>query len=225
MDLFQCVSDMEGSWKYIMKDEFSKSYFNCIGSYLQAEINICPSSSLIFNAFMNTPFDEVKVVIIGQDPYHGLNQAMGLSFSVQDYIRIPPSLQNIYREIHADVGGNIPCTGNLTFWAKQGVLLLNSILTVRMHEPNSHAHIGWEIFTDKVIQALSDKKKGIVFLLWGAFAQKKIVYIDTHKHFILTAAHPSPYSAYKGFFGSKQFSKTNAFLTQQYKAPIQWTLL
>jgi uracil-DNA glycosylase len=184
---------------------------------------IYPKGSLIFNAFEQTPFDKVKVVILGQDPYHNPEQAMGLSFSVPDGIKIPPSLMNIYKELNKDIGMPIPTTGNLTKWANQGVLLLNAVLTVRANEPASHAKIGWMNFTDDVIQLLSNEKKDLVFLLWGNFAQQKQIYIDATKHKILKAAHPSPFSAHNGFLGCKHFSATNEYLVKHHKNPIDWT--
>ena len=185
---------------------------------------VYPPGSLIFNAFNLTPFDKVKVVLIGQDPYHGRGQAHGLCFSVSDGIAQPPSLQNIFKELNSDLGLPIPRSGNLTAWAKQGVLLLNALLTVRANEASSHRNIGWETFTNAVIKKISDEKTGIVFLLWGKYAQEKEFLIDTSKHFILKAAHPSPYSAANGFFGSKHFSKTNEILKQEGKEPIDWRI-
>ena len=219
---------IEKSWKNELKDEFSKEYFAGIVDFLKAEKalkkTIYPPGPLIFNAFAQTPFDKVKVVILGQDPYHGPGQAMGLSFSVPDGVPQPPSLQNIFKELHSDIGMPIPKTGNLTSWAEQGVLLLNASLTVRANEANSHAKIGWTVFTDAVIKKISDEKRGVVFLLWGKFAQEKQALIDTSKHFILKAAHPSPLSAHNGFFGCKHFSKTNDILVKEGKEPIDWML-
>jgi uracil-DNA glycosylase len=217
-------------WKAILKDEFSKPYFQQIVTFLKAEKavgkKIYPPGTLIFNAFDQTPFNEVKVVIIGQDPYHGEGQAHGLSFSVQPGIKPPPSLVNIFKEIQQDLGLDIPpLFGDLTKWAKQGVLLLNAALTVRAGEPFSHAKYGWAEFTDAVIKKVSDEKKGVVFLLWGKFAQEKQALIDETKHFVLKAAHPSPFSADKGFFGCKHFSKTNQLLMQQGLQPIDWKLV
>lgn len=184
---------------------------------------IFPPSTEIFNAFNLTPFDKVKVVIIGQDPYHGYGQAHGLSFSVKDHVRLPPSLQNIYKELETDIEGfKIPTSGNLTKWAKQGVLLLNATLTVEANKAGSHQKRGWETFTDEAIKAVSDYKQGVVFILWGRFAQDKERLIDTSKHYIIKSAHPSPFSAYNGFFGSKPFSKTNEFLKKQNLQPIDW---
>ncbi|MDB5201267.1 MAG: Uracil-DNA glycosylase [Ferruginibacter sp.] len=217
------------SWKELLKDEFSKIYFQQIVSFLKTEKSlgktIYPPGSLIFNAFNQTPFNEVKVVILGQDPYHGAGQAHGLSFSVSDGIKPPPSLVNIFKEIKSDIGIDMPANyGNLTAWAKQGVLLLNAALSVRAGEPFSHAKYGWADFTDQVIQKISDEKEGVVFLLWGKFAQDKQGLIDETKHHVLKAAHPSPFSADKGFFGCKHFSKTNELLMRDGKQPIDWSL-
>ena len=180
------------------------------------------SGNAIFNAFNQTPFNKVKVVILGQDPYHGSGQAMGLSFSVPKGVKPPPSLVNIFKELKSDIGLPIPTQGDLTPWAKQGVLLLNAVLTVRENEPASHAKIGWMHFTDAVIRKISDEKKGVVFLLWGKFAEQKQTLIDETKHFVLKAAHPSPFSADKGFFGCKHFSKTNELLAKQGLQVINW---
>ena len=219
---------IEPSWKSVMSEEFSKEYFFKIKDFLVEEkkLNhvVYPPGNLIFNAFNLTPFDKVEVVILGQDPYHGRGQAHGLCFSVPYGIAPPPSLANIFRELHNDVGATIPNNGNLEDWAKQGVLLLNALLTVRANEPASHRGIGWENFTDAVIRKISEKKKGVVFLLWGKFAQEKEVLIDQSKHYILKAAHPSPYSANNGFFGCKHFSKTNEILISQNKTPIIWQI-
>ncbi len=217
---------IEESWKSVLKEEFEKPYFGNIVEFLKTEKEqkkvIYPPGPLIFNAFQQTPFDKIKVVLLGQDPYHGPGQAMGLCFSVQDGIPPPPSLVNMYKELNTDVGMPIPKTGNLLHWAQQGVFLLNATLTVRASEANSHAHIGWGHFTDAVIKTVSEKKQGIVFLLWGKFAQSKEVFIDKNKHFILKAAHPSPLSAYSGFFGCRHFSKTNELLSEQGLMPIDW---
>ncbi len=217
---------IEASWKEVLKHEFTKPYFLQVTTHLKTEratgAVVYPPGQLIFNAFNTTPFTEVKVVILGQDPYHGAGQAHGLSFSVPDGIAPPPSLVNIYKELHKDIGMPIPKTGNLTKWAKQGVFLLNAMLTVRANEPASHAKIGWMDFTDAVIRKLSDEKEGIVFLLWGKFAQEKQVLIDETKHHVLKAAHPSPFSADKGFFGCKHFSKTNELLMKQGWEVIDW---
>ena len=218
------------SWKAVLNDEFSKVYFQQIVTFLKTEKaldkKIYPPGPLIFNAFNQTPFHNVKLVIIGQDPYHGPGQAHGLSFSVPAGNKIPPSLQNIFKEIKADTGLDMPQGyGNLTSWAQQGVLLLNATLTVRAGEPNSHAKYGWMDFTDAVISKLSSLKEGIVFLLWGRFAHEKQQLIDETKHFVLMAAHPSPFSADKGFFGCRHFSKANQLLMEQGKDPIDWKLL
>ena len=215
------------SWKEQVGNEFDKPYFKKIKQHLVADHNngkrIYPAGSKIFNAFDSTPFNEVKVVIIGQDPYHGQNQAHGLSFSVQPGVRVPPSLQNIYKELQADIPDfKIPTHGHLQSWADQGVLLLNAFLTVRAGEPASHRKIGWEEFTDEAIRRISEEKENVVFLLWGKFAQNKEVLIDNEQHLILKAAHPSPYSANNGFFGCSHFSKTNQFLTDSGQAPINW---
>ncbi|HVX28060.1 MAG TPA: uracil-DNA glycosylase [Parafilimonas sp.] len=220
--------NIEASWKQVLHAEFNKSYFENIVAFLKTEKAqgkiIYPPGSLIFNAFFKTPFDKLKVVLLGQDPYHGKGQAMGLSFSVPKGVRPPPSLINIFKELHDDVGVPIAATGDLTPWAEQGVLLLNAALTVRAGEPNSHSKIGWHQFTDAVIKKISDEKTGIVFLLWGSFAHQKQELIDQTKHHVLKAAHPSPYSADKGFFGCRHFSKTNEFLVQQKQEPINWRL-
>jgi uracil-DNA glycosylase len=219
---------IENSWKEVLKDEFQKSYFEQIVMFLKHEkaLNkiIYPPGNLIFNAFDKTPFNDVKVVILGQDPYHGPGQAHGLCFSVQKGVKPPPSLVNIYKELNKDVGIPIPETGDLTKWAEHGVLLLNAMLTVRNGEPASHSKIGWESFTDAVIRKISDLKEGVVFMLWGKFAQDKQVLIDATKHYILKAAHPSPFSADKGFFGCRHFSKANELLVKDGKAPVDWQL-
>lgn len=217
------------SWKEALKEEFEKDYFLHIATTLKTEKlsgrTIYPPGALIFNAFDQTPFDDVKVVLLGQDPYHGPGQAHGLSFSVQQGIKPPPSLVNIFKEIQSDLGVSMPPNvGDLTPWAKQGVLLLNASLTVRANEPASHAGIGWFQFTDAVIRTLSAKKTGLVFLLWGRFAQEKQPLIDETKHHVLRAAHPSPFSADKGFFGCRHFSKTNEWLVKEGKDPINWQL-
>ena len=219
---------IEASWKNVLKNEFNKPYFLQVVTHLKTEraigTLIYPPGPLIFNAFDKTPFDRLKVVILGQDPYHGAGQAMGLSFSVPDGVPPPPSLVNIYKELHHDIGMPIPTTGNLTKWAEQGVLLLNAILTVRANDPASHSKIGWMEFTDAVIRKISEEKKGVVFLLWGRFAQEKQVLIDETKHFVLKAAHPSPFSANNGFFGCKHFSRTNELLMKQGLDPIDWII-
>lgn len=219
---------IEESWKEVLKQEFSKPYFQNAVTFIKVEKSqnktIYPPGPLIFNAFEQTPFDRLKVVLLGQDPYHGKGQAHGLSFSVPDGVKPPPSLINIFKELHDDVGVPIPTTGNLTRWAQQGVFLLNSILTVRANEPASHQKIGWQEFTNGVIAKISEQKEGIVFLLWGKFAHEKQILIDETKHHVLKAAHPSPYSADKGFFGCKHFSKTNSYLVKQGIDPIDWSL-
>ena len=219
---------IEHTWKAVLKDQFTKDYFLQIATFIKTEKAadkiIFPPGTLIFNAFEKTPFDKVKVVLLGQDPYHNPGQAQGLSFSVPKGITKPPSLINIFKEIQSDLGIVPSADGNLEKWAEQGVLLLNASLTVRKNEPGSHSKIGWLEFTDAVIRKLSDEKKGIVFLLWGKFAQDKQVLIDEIKHYVLKAAHPSPFSADKGFFGCKHFSKTNEILMQQGIQPIDWKL-
>lgn len=217
------------SWKQVLKDEFDQPYFATIKQLLLQEkqngYKIFPPGSLIFNAFDSTPFEEVKVVIIGQDPYHNDGQAHGLCFSVPDGIPTPPSLINIYKELNTDIGMDIPTSGNLQKWTTQGVFLLNAGLTVRAHQANSHKSIGWHKFTDAVIKKLSEEREGIVFLLWGGFAKKKTKLIDELKHYILTSGHPSPLSANKGYwFGNKHFSKTNELLEKQGLSPIDWSV-
>ena len=219
---------IEASWKEVLAEEFKKPYFKQIAQHLKTEKEqgkiIYPPGSQIFHAFEATPFDKVKVVIIGQDPYHGPKQAHGLSFSVQQGIASPPSLINIFKELHEDVGLPIPRHGHLENWAKQGVLLLNASLTVRAGEPMSHAKLGWEKFTNTVIEKVSDLKENIVFVLWGKFAQEKQSLIDDKKHYIIKSAHPSPLSAKNGFFGSRPFSKINTFLVKKGIDPIDWAL-
>lgn len=219
---------IEESWNQVLRQEFTKDYFLEIVARLRIErasgTIIYPPGQLIFNAFNTTPFDEVKVVLIGQDPYHGDGQAHGLSFSVQDGITPPPSLVNIFKELQSDIGVPISKSGNLTKWAEQGVLLLNASLTVKRNEPNSHAKIGWAEFTNSVIEKLSAQREHLVFLLWGKFAQEKQVLIDETKHLVLKAAHPSPYSANTGFFGCRHFSKTNEYLAANGIDPINWSL-
>lgn len=218
---------IEEGWKTILKDEFNKPYFAELKNKLVQEKQngqkIYPPGSLIFNAFNSTPFDQVKVVVLGQDPYHGPRQAMGLSFSVPIGVPAPPSLINIFKELNQDLGLKIPNHGDLTNWAKQGVFLLNAGLTVRAHQANSHKDFGWHTFTDAVIKNLSDHRQGIVFLLWGGFAKKKASLIDKTKHHILTSGHPSPLSANRGYwFGNKHFSKTNELLIKQGDEAINW---
>jgi uracil-DNA glycosylase len=216
---------IEESWNQVLNQEFEKAYFQNLIQFVKAEYashQVFPPGNLIFNAFDKTPFKEVKVVLIGQDPYHGAGQAHGLAFSVADGVTPPPSLRNIFKEIKDDVGKEIPRSGNLERWAVQGVLLLNATLTVRANSPGSHQKKGWEEFTDAVINQLSNQKEGLVFLHWGAFAQKKGAIIDAGKHHVLTAAHPSPFAADKGFFGCRHFSKTNKYLKDQGQTEIDW---
>lgn len=219
---------IEASWKETLLNEFKKPYFKQIAEHLKTEKiqgkTIYPPGSQIFHAFEATPFPQVKVVILGQDPYHGPKQAHGLSFSVQNGVHPPPSLINIFKELHEDVGTPIPHHGHLEKWARQGVLLLNASLTVRAGEPMSHAKLGWEIFTNSVIEKISHLKKDVVFVLWGKFAQQKQALIDDKKHYIIKSAHPSPLSANNGFFGSKPFSKINQFLVKKGKDPIDWAI-
>lgn len=217
---------IEESWKIRLGDEFAKSYFRDLRMFILKELThgkvIYPNGSQMFAAFDQTPFDNVKVVILGQDPYHGEGQANGLCFSVNDGVKIPPSLQNIFKEIQDELGTTPPESGNLERWAKQGVLLLNSTLTVRENEPGSHQHQGWEIFTDEVIKIISSEKEHVVFMLWGKYAQSKEPLIDGSKHLILKAAHPSPFSAYNGFFGCDHFLNANVYLSRQGIEPINW---
>ncbi len=219
---------IEASWKKELADEFKKPYFKQITDHLKTEKTqgktIYPPGPQIFNAFEQTPFRKVKVVILGQDPYHGPRQAMGLSFSVNKGVAIPPSLINIFKEIHEDLGAPIPQHGDLTHWANQGVLLLNASLTVRAGEPMSHSKIGWHLFTNTVIQRISKDREHVVFLLWGKFAQEKEALIDKKKHLILKSAHPSPLSASHGFFGNHHFSKTNEYLMKKGLDPIDWAI-
>jgi uracil-DNA glycosylase len=219
---------IEESWKAALKPEFAKTYFQNIVTFLKTEKmanrTIYPPGSLIFNAFNTTPYDNVKVVILGQDPYHGPGQAHGLCFSVAQGVPPPPSLVNIFKELQTDVGVAIPDHGNLTKWAEQGVLLLNASLTVRAAEPMSHSQIGWAEFTDNVIKKISEEKQNVVFILWGKFAGAKQVLIDETKHLVLKAAHPSPLSAYSGFFGCRHFSKANDYLMKNGRDPINWAL-
>ena len=213
------------SWKLQLANEFQQVYFQELNEFLLSEKKnhtVYPPGNQIFAAFNHTPFSDVKVVIIGQDPYHGAGQANGLCFSVSDGIKKPPSLVNIFKEIHQDLGLNIPESGNLEHWAQQGVLLLNATLTVRAKNAGSHQKEGWEQFTDACIQKLSLERENLIFLLWGRFAQNKATLIDSSKHHILTAPHPSPFSAHSGFFGCGHFSKTNELLQQMNKPTIQW---
>lgn len=216
---------IEPSWKKILVDEFEKPDFENLTAFVRNEYQtkiVYPPPKLIFNAFELCPFDDVRVVILGQDPYHGSRQAHGLCFSVPDGISMPPSLKNIYKEINNDLNLPMPQSGNLEHWARQGVLLLNATLTVRANSPASHQRKGWEEFTDAVIEKLSSEKEGLIFLLWGRYAQEKGRIIDESKHVVLKAAHPSPYSATAGFFGCRHFSKTNDYLVSRGKNSIQW---
>ncbi|MCF8369360.1 MAG: uracil-DNA glycosylase [Bacteroidales bacterium] len=219
--------NIENSWLEALSKEFQSDYFSQLKKFLIEEkhrYRIFPPGSDIFAAFNLTPFHQVKVVIIGQDPYHGPHQANGLCFSVNEGIRKPPSLQNIFKELHNDLGIPIPESGNLKNWAMQGVLLLNATLTVRAHQAGSHQNKGWEQFTDAAISSLSERKNNLVFILWGKFAQAKECLIDASKHFIIKSAHPSPFSADRGFFGSKPFSKTNNYLLTYNITPVDWSL-
>lgn len=216
---------IESSWLVELQEEFDKPYFEQLIQFVRneyANYTCYPPGPLIFNAFNQCPFDKVKVVLIGQDPYHEPKQAHGLCFSVNDGIPFPPSLRNIFQEISTDIGSPIPSTGNLTRWAHQGVLLLNATLTVREHMAGSHQKRGWEQFTDAVIKLISDKKEHVVFILWGSYAQSKSTLIDSNKHFILKSAHPSPLSAYRGFFGNHHFSLTNMYLKKNGLEGINW---
>ncbi|SOD11287.1 uracil-DNA glycosylase [Pedobacter xixiisoli] len=222
--------DLEPSWFKVLEGEFEKPYMKSLKDFLQQEkqagFTIYPKGADIFNAFNHTPFEKVKVVILGQDPYHGVGQAHGLSFSVQKGVVPPPSLKNIYKELADEFTDfKIPNHGELTAWADQGVLLLNATLTVRAHTAGSHQKRGWEQFTDKVITELSEKRSGIIFILWGNYAKQKEALIDKSKHFIISSAHPSPFSAYNGFFGSKPFSKTNEILKKEGKEGINWQIV
>jgi len=216
---------IEESWKSQLQDEFEKTYFKQLTEFVRSEYasqQIFPPAKLIFNAFEQCPFDQVKVVILGQDPYHGPGQAHGLCFSVNDGVDFPPSLRNIFKEIQADTGAPIPTTGNLERWANQGVLLLNATLTVRAHLAGSHQKKGWELFTDAVIHLVANKSDHVVFILWGNYAISKGAFINPQKHLILKSVHPSPLSASRGFFGNHQFSTTNKYLLEQGKEPIRW---
>jgi uracil-DNA glycosylase len=213
------------SWRHLLADEFHKEYFKTLTETVRVKYLsqvVLPPPKLVFRALELCSFEQTKVVILGQDPYHGPNQAHGLSFSVPDSVRPPPSLKNIYKEISSDLGKEIPHSGNLEHWAKQGVLLLNATLTVEANEPGSHQGLGWETFTDAIIQKVSSEKEHVVFLLWGNYARAKKSLIDVTRHLILEAPHPSPFSAYTGFFGSKHFSQTNQYLKQHQLAEIDW---
>ena len=221
---------IEDSWLKVLAAEFEQPYMKALKHFLLEEKQngnqVYPKGSEIFNALNHTPFDKVKVVLLGQDPYHGVGQAHGLSFSVQKGIAIPPSLKNIYKELASDISTfSVPNHGNLTKWAEEGVLLLNATLTVRAQQAGSHQGKGWEIFTDKIISKLSDEREGLVFLLWGRYAQNKSALIDSNKHTVLKAAHPSPFSAYNGFLGCKHFSKANEILEKEGKTPIDWQII
>jgi uracil-DNA glycosylase len=216
--------EIESSWKKLLQPEFEKPYFSSLISFVKQEYKTqtCfPKGKNIFKAFELTPFDKVKVVLLGQDPYHGIGQAMGLCFSVPDRIIYPPSLKNIIIELKDDMRVDLK-SGDLSPWARQGVFLLNATLTVRAHQAGSHQNRGWETFTDSVIQKISSEKENIVFILWGSYAQQKINLIDNHKHFIIKSVHPSPLSAHRGFWGSKPFSQTNNYLNSKKIEPIQW---
>lgn len=223
----QISPQIDPSWKQELEEEFNAPYFAQLREFLlkeKQEQTIYPPGAQIFAAFNHTPFEAVNVVILGQDPYHGPGQANGLSFSVAKGVTQPPSLKNIFKEIHHDLGIDLPKNGDLSPWADQGVLMLNAVLTVRHKQPASHQKQGWETFTDAVIRTISDQKEGVIFMLWGNFAKSKQALIDQNKHHILTAAHPSPFSAHNGFFGCQHFSKANEILTKQGKQPIDWTI-
>ena len=222
------MSEELNTWGEALKDEFEKPYFKQLYNFVmmeyQKETPIYPPKSDILNALRSTPLDKVKVVILGQDPYHNTGQAHGLSFSVNKGVAIPPSLLNIYKELRDDLGCYIPNNGDLTKWARQGVLLLNAILTVRAHQPLSHKGIGWETFTDSIIEILNKLDRPICFMLWGASAKSKMSMLTNKNHLVLTAAHPSPMSSYRGFFGCKHFSKANEFLVEHGEEPIDWQI-
>lgn len=218
---------LSSDWNDILKTEFTSDYFIQLTEKLESEFKtdtIFPSKTEILNAFKLCSFKKTKVIIIGQDPYHGINQANGLAFSVSNGVKVPPSLKNIYKELNQSVNFSIPNQGDLSHWANQGVLLLNSCLTVRESEPGSHKNIGWQNFTDNIIKYISNEKTNCVFMLWGKFAQSKTEMIDASKHYILQTTHPSPFSAYKGFFGSEHFKKTNIYLMTNNSNPIDWQL-
>lgn len=221
------IESFSTSWEKFLKNEFEKDYFKKLSEYIDIERKtqiVFPPLELTFAALNITSHEKVKVVILGQDPYHNHNQANGLSFSVKNGVKIPPSLKNIFKELQSDLGCKIPTSGNLESWAKQGVLLLNATLSVRAHEPGSHQKKGWETFTDTIIELISKNCEHIVFILWGNFAQQKVKLIDEKKHFIIKSVHPSPFSARNGFFGSKPFSKCNEYLTSVSKETIDWNL-
>ncbi len=215
------------SWDAVLFEEEKKPYFYDLMQKVEAEYashTVYPAKENIFNALKLTPYENVKILLLGQDPYHGLGQAHGLAFSVQPGIAFPPSLQNMFKELEADLGTKMPQSGCLTKWAEQGVLLLNTVLTVRESEPNSHKSLGWTIFTDAVIRALNEREDPVIFLLWGANAKEKLPFITNSRHFVLSAPHPSPLSAHRGFLGCKHFSKANTILERQNKVPIDWQL-
>lgn len=221
------IEDLNSDWKIHLAEEFEKDYFKKLSSFLETERkehNVFPPSEFSFAALNKTSLNDVKVVILGQDPYHNFGQANGLSFSVQKGVKLPPSLKNIFKELNSDLGLPIPQSGDLTSWAKQGVLLLNATLSVRAHTPGSHQKQGWETFTDCIIKIVSENKENIVFILWGNYAQQKLKLIDSKKHLVIQSVHPSPFSARNGFFGSKPFSKTNEYLTSVGKETIDWEL-
>lgn len=228
MTKFAGKAELNSDWAALLGAELDQPYMQQLSQFLSKELKqgkvIYPDPKLIFNAFNSTPIDKIKVVILGQDPYHGVGQAHGLSFSVQPGIDIPPSLRNIFKEINRDLDLPIPSHGSLQSWANQGVLLLNATLTVEQGKAGSHQGKGWEKFTDHVIKLVSDTCDGVVFMLWGSYAQKKIALIDTKKHLVLTAPHPSPLSAHRGFLGSKHFSKANEYLIANGKKPIDWSV-
>ncbi len=214
-------------WSQLLAGEFEKDYYLKLNNFLADEYRgqtIYPKMDDVFNAFHYTPFEELKVVMLGQDPYHGPNQAQGLSFSVNCGVNIPPSLRNIYKELNTDIGCPIPNHGSLVKWAEQGVLLLNNVLTVRAGQAHSHRGMGWETFTNRVIEVLNQKDTSIIYILWGAAAQKKKAFVDTSKHYIIQSVHPSPLSAYRGFYGSKPFSKVNTYLKETGQQPIDWEI-
>ena len=216
---------IDESWRQILQPEFDKPYFELLTNFVRNAYRTTqcfPPAGQIFRAFDLCPFNRVRVVIIGQDPYHDFNQAHGLCFSVQDGVRVPPSLENIYKELNRDLGKPIPTSGNLTHWAEQGVLLLNATLTVEAHRAGSHQGKGWEELTDAAIQALNNQRENVVFMLWGSYAQRKGQFIDRRRHLVLTAVHPSPLSAYRGFIGCGHFSQANAYLQQHGQIPINW---
>lgn len=216
---------IDESWRQVLQPEFDKPYFELLTNFVRNAYRTTqcfPPAGQIFRAFDLCPFNRVRVVIIGQDPYHDFNQAHGLCFSVQDGVRVPPSLENIYKELNRDLGKPIPTSGNLTHWAEQGVLLLNATLTVEAHRAGSHQGKGWEELTDAAIQALNNRRENVVFMLWGSYAQRKGQFIDRRRHLVLTAVHPSPLSAYRGFIGCGHFSQANAYLQQHGQTPINW---